>query len=552
MSELVRYEVRDRVAIITIDNPPVNALESGRSGRHQRRRRARGSTITRRTRSCSSAPGTTFIAGADINVFKTLKTREQSLERSQAMHARLIADRGCRASRSSPRSTATRSAAGSNSRWRATTASRRRARESASRKCTLGIIPGAGGTQRLPRLCGVATALEMCTDGKPSSAPRALQPKASSTRSSTATCSRARWRSRRRARRPRRAAARRASCSRQDRRVATRASRRARRRERRSAKTARGARAPFAARRRHRSGADDGLRRRARRASASCSPTACCPPSRARCVTCSSPSARSAKIPDVPKDTPARDDHARRRRRRRHDGRRHRDGVCECRHSGAAEGRRSGGARSRPGDDPQELRVHRLEGQDDARRRIERRWRSSRRRRRYDGFDAVDIVVEAVFENMELKKTTFAELAGVTRPDCILASNTSTLDIDEFAQASGRPAAGHRPPLLQPGERDEAAGDRARRRETSAEVIATSLKLGASAQQGRRRRRQLLRVRRQPDARLLHARGVSAARRRRERAADRQGADRLRHAGRARSACRTSPASTSARASAST
>src|SRR5207245_8678129 len=58
----------------------------------------------------------------------------------------------------------------------------------------------------------------------------------------------------------------------------------------------------------------------------------------------------------------------------------------------------------------------------------------------YDGFDALDIVVEAVFENMELKKTTFAELAKVTRPDCVLASNSSTLDIDEFARASGRPA----------------------------------------------------------------------------------------------------------------
>src|SRR5207244_507972 len=45
----------------------------------------------------------------------------------------------------------------------------------------------------------------------------------------------------------------------------------------------------------------------------------------------------------------------------------------------------------------------------------------------YDGFDRVDIVVEAVFENMDLKKRTFAELGLVTRADCILASNSSTL-----------------------------------------------------------------------------------------------------------------------------
>src|SRR5205814_7376100 len=38
----------------------------------------------------------------------------------------------------------------------------------------LGIIPGAGGTQRLPRLCGPALALEMSTDGKSISAERAL------------------------------------------------------------------------------------------------------------------------------------------------------------------------------------------------------------------------------------------------------------------------------------------------------------------------------------------------------------------------------------------
>ena len=38
----------------------------------------------------------------------------------------------------------------------------------------LGLIPGAGGTQRLPRLAGAKMALEMCTDGKPVSAPKAL------------------------------------------------------------------------------------------------------------------------------------------------------------------------------------------------------------------------------------------------------------------------------------------------------------------------------------------------------------------------------------------
>ena len=39
----------------------------------------------------------------------------------------------------------------------------------------LGLIPGAGGTQRLPRLAGVAKAVEMCTDGNPVKAPDALK-----------------------------------------------------------------------------------------------------------------------------------------------------------------------------------------------------------------------------------------------------------------------------------------------------------------------------------------------------------------------------------------
>jgi 3-hydroxyacyl-CoA dehydrogenase len=94
----------------------------------------------------------------------------------------------------------------------------------------------------------------------------------------------------------------------------------------------------------------------------------------------------------------------------------------------------------------------------------------------YDGFGDVDIVVEAVFENMDLKKTTFAELAGVTRPDTILASNTSTLDIDEFAQSSGRAAqvVGHH--FFSPANVMKLL-EIVRGRETSKEVIATSLKL---------------------------------------------------------------------------
>jgi 3-hydroxyacyl-CoA dehydrogenase len=56
----------------------------------------------------------------------------------------------------------------------------------------------------------------------------------------------------------------------------------------------------------------------------------------------------------------------------------------------------------------------------------------------YDRFGEADIVVEAVFEGMALKKQVFAELDRAARPDAILASNTSTLNIDEIASATSR------------------------------------------------------------------------------------------------------------------
>ena len=57
----------------------------------------------------------------------------------------------------------------------------------------------------------------------------------------------------------------------------------------------------------------------------------------------------------------------------------------------------------------------------------------------YDGFAEADVVVEAVFEGMELKKKVFTELDRVAKPGAILASNTSTLNIDEIASATSRP-----------------------------------------------------------------------------------------------------------------
>ena len=59
----------------------------------------------------------------------------------------------------------------------------------------------------------------------------------------------------------------------------------------------------------------------------------------------------------------------------------------------------------------------------------------------YDGFETADIIVEAVFEGMALKKEIFAAIDAIAKPGAILASNTSTLSIDEIASATKRPEA---------------------------------------------------------------------------------------------------------------
>jgi 3-hydroxyacyl-CoA dehydrogenase len=52
---------------------------------------------------------------------------------------------------------------------------------------------------------------------------------------------------------------------------------------------------------------------------------------------------------------------------------------------------------------------------------------------------AADVVVEAVFEDMDVKKEVFKKLDGIVKPETILASNTSTLDIDAMAAVTSRP-----------------------------------------------------------------------------------------------------------------
>ncbi|MBK7261805.1 MAG: enoyl-CoA hydratase/isomerase family protein [Rubrivivax sp.] len=57
----------------------------------------------------------------------------------------------------------------------------------------------------------------------------------------------------------------------------------------------------------------------------------------------------------------------------------------------------------------------------------------------YEGFKDVDLVIEAVFENMDVKRQVFKTLDEVCKPGAILASNTSYLNLDQIADITQRP-----------------------------------------------------------------------------------------------------------------
>ena len=56
-----------------------------------------------------------------------------------------------------------------------------------------------------------------------------------------------------------------------------------------------------------------------------------------------------------------------------------------------------------------------------------------------DAIAGADVVVEAVFEEMDVKKRVFADLDRIAKPSALLATNTSTLDVNEIARVTARP-----------------------------------------------------------------------------------------------------------------
>ncbi|MBI3473856.1 MAG: enoyl-CoA hydratase/isomerase family protein, partial [Candidatus Solibacter usitatus] len=173
MAELVGYAIRDGVAVVTVDNPPVNALSPGVPESIEEAISRAGADPSARAVVLIGA-GSTFIAGADIRFFETIPSREASIERSHAIHARLRRMEDC----PKPVVAAIHGTALGGGMEFAMACHYRVAVPSAKvgqPEVLLGIIPGAGGTQRLPRLAGIATALEMCTQGNHISAARALK-----------------------------------------------------------------------------------------------------------------------------------------------------------------------------------------------------------------------------------------------------------------------------------------------------------------------------------------------------------------------------------------
>jgi len=469
MPDLVRYELRDHVAIITVDNPPVNALSPGVP-------EAIEAAVARAAEDSDAravvliGAGNTFIAGADIRFFETITTRAASLERSRAIHSRLRHIEDC----SKPLVAAIHGTALGGGLEFAMACHYRVAVPSAKvgqPEVLLGIIPGAAGTQRLPRLAGAELAIEMCTLGQHVPVARAAAAGIVDriiegdllTGAIAFALEKAQSEAIRKSRDQNAKLADRASA------IAACAQAR-----HNLKKTARGAHAPYAAVDAIQAGIELGFDAGSEREIEIFAGCVLSTQSRAM-VRFFFAEREVAKIPDVPKQTPTRE-------------------IRSAAVVGA--GTMGGGIAMNYANAgiPVLLKEVTQEALDRGLATIRRNYESSLAKGKitrdqldrtlalitptlaYDTFGQVDIVTEAVFENMDLKKATFAELGRVTRPDCILASNTSTLDIDEFARASGRPEQVLGTHYFSPANVMKLV-EVVRGRESSKETIATAMRL---------------------------------------------------------------------------
>ncbi|HLH20287.1 MAG TPA: 3-hydroxyacyl-CoA dehydrogenase NAD-binding domain-containing protein [Bryobacteraceae bacterium] len=463
MADLVSVSVEEDVAVITINNPPVNALSPGvPEGIRSAIAAAAGNPKVRAI--VMIGGGKTFIAGADIREFGRVVSGEKprvsllpllaeiedcpkpvvmaihgtafggGLEVAMAGHYRLLAPDA----------------------------------QVGQPEVKLGIIPGAAGTQRLPRLAGVAKAVEMCAFGEPIGAAEALSVgiadrivegdlRAGAVAFAREVAGKPAPKTRR--------------CNKKLRDFDPGIFERARAQAR---KTRRGMQAPLAAIDAVEAATqmtfDEGCAREAEIFQERLHSTE----SRALIHVFFAERAVS-KIPDVPPATP----------------------VMEIRRAAViGAGTMGGGITMNYANAgiPVIVKESTQEALDRGMATIRRNYASSVKKGKltqaamderlaritpqltYEGFEDVDIIAEAVFENMALKKQVFAEIDRIAKPGCILASNTSYLNIDELASVTARPelVVGHH--YFSPANVMRLI-EIVRGRETSKPVLATSMAL---------------------------------------------------------------------------
>lgn len=429
MSELVHLSKQSDVAVITIANPPVNAISPGVP-----------EGIAAAIEQVENDPdikavivigaGSTFIAGADIKEFNKITSGQRP--RGEGLHPLLARIENC----SKPVVMAIHGNAFGGGLEIAMAGHYRVAVADAhvgQLEVKLGLIPGAGGTQRLPRLVGVAKAVEMCAGGNPVSARQAhgdgLIDRIIDGDLLTGAMEFARE-------------------------VANAAIRRTRDRDDKlgtaeenagifaaaretSRKKQRGLIAPLAAidgvEAATKLPFEEGLKVEAKLF------LECLFSEQSKSLIHVFFGEREvAKIPDIPKDTPT---------------------IAVAKAAVVGAGTMGGGIamvlanagisvalkeNDQAALDRGMATIQKNYEASVARGRLTREVAEQRLKLitptlRYDAFSDADLVIEAVFEGMALKKQVFGELDKVCKPSAILASNTSTLDIDEIASATSRP-----------------------------------------------------------------------------------------------------------------
>src|SRR6516165_8856496 len=171
MSELVMVTRDGDVGVLSINNPPVNALSPGVPEGIVAGVEAFQKDPTIRAIVLIGG-GRTFIAGADIKEFGKITSGQKRPD--IGLQTLLLTLEDC----PKPVVAAIHGTAFGGGLETALACHYRvgvPAAQVGQPEVKLGLIPGAGGTQRLPRLAGVAKAAEMCASGDPIRAPEALQ-----------------------------------------------------------------------------------------------------------------------------------------------------------------------------------------------------------------------------------------------------------------------------------------------------------------------------------------------------------------------------------------